>query len=269
MPDESAPAAPQPDLTEAFTSAYPVYVGARLAELGLPEPAGLADAVDAGAAHLRNALDELMAIPPALQRRTPLELFQEALEFPTRVLAAAGVTEADRDPVAEAALPGDRYDLAPASSRVLGDAAWRAHVAWGIAKAEAVAGMVPAPSSSAGPGTDTVLPLVALVGVDLMDRTRIEPVVKSHGYGFVAWRNPAAIEAGLEGTPPAVVLVDLTHASALDAIRTCTGEGVRTIAFGPHVDDVGLARARSLGAVDAVPRSRFFAKLGEYLDAIV
>lgn len=265
MPDEHGPAAPQPDLTDAFASAYPPYVRARLAELGMPEPPGLEEAVATGAAHLRSALDELMATPPALQRRTPLELFQEALEFPTRVLADAGVTEADRDPVAVAALPGDRYDLAPASSRVLGDAAWRAHVAWGIAKAEAVAGMVPAPSPSA----DTVLPLVALVGVDLMDRTRIEPVVKGHGYEFVAWRNPAAIEAGLEGTPPAVVLVDLTHAAALDAIRMCTAVGVRTIAFGPHVDDIGLARARSLGAADAVPRSRFFAKLGDYLDAMV
>ena len=39
--------------------------------------------------------------------------------------------------IAEAALPGDVYDLAPASTRDLGDEVWALHLAWGAAKAAA------------------------------------------------------------------------------------------------------------------------------------
>jgi hypothetical protein len=111
--------------------------------------------------------------------------------------------------------------------------------------------------------------MAVLVGIDLMDRTRIESVARAAGFDLAVWRNPAAIADGLAGTPPAVVLVDLTHAAADEAIRACTAAGVRTIAFGPHVDDVALARARSLGAMDAVARSRFFSRLEAYLQAMV
>jgi hypothetical protein len=60
------------------------------------------------------------------------------MRFPTRALAEAGTPPVRRDPAAVAALPGDLYDLAPASSRPLGDAAWEAHMAWGAAKAAAM-----------------------------------------------------------------------------------------------------------------------------------
>lgn len=253
------------DLRGAFVAAFPAYVEERLAALDIAPPPGFDAAVAEGAAWLDARLAELLGKHPALQRRSPLELFQQALEPPTRALAAAGVPEVPRDPVAINALPGDVYDLAPATSQVLGEAAWRAHVAWGIEKAEAVVGVVPAgPSGRAS----KVAPLVVLFGIDLMDRTRIAPVAEAAGFEFAAWRNPGALAEGLEARTPAVVLVDLTHAAADDAIRACTAAGVRTIGFGPHVDDVAMGRARSLGAIDAVSRSRFFSKLDAYLQAM-
>ena len=41
--------------------------------------------------------------------------------------------------------------------------------------------------------------------------------------------------------------------------------GIRIVAYGPHVDDIAMARARSLGAKDVVPRSRLFGKLVDWL----
>lgn len=69
--------------------------------------------------------------------------FQQAMSFPTAALTAAGTTPPSRDPVAVNALPGDRFDLAPASSRDLGEEVWRAHIAWGMAKARQVGGKTP------------------------------------------------------------------------------------------------------------------------------
>ncbi len=246
----------------AFVDAYEPYVTSILQARSLSEPPGWADALAQGRSWLDRTLQTLLELPAAEQRRSPLEVFQEALGFPTRVLAAAGLEPVERDPVAVRALPGDLYELAPASSQDLGEAAWKAHVAWGIAKAKAVGGVVPVPSNPERPSTK---PVVALLGTDLMDRSRIEPVAQSGGLRLEVWRNPAAIEAGLEGSVPAILLVDLAHPAADEAIRAGSEAGVRTIGFGPHVDDVALVRARSLGATDALARSIFFRRLPELL----
>lgn len=126
-------------LLEALCRAYSVFVRRRLAELGLAEPPGLADALGRGEQWLRDELGGLLSLPFALQRRGPLEVFQEAMRFPTEVLTASGAGAVERDQVAQVALPGDRYDLAPASSIVLGEDVWRAHLTWGAAKARALA----------------------------------------------------------------------------------------------------------------------------------
>jgi hypothetical protein len=96
-----------------------------------------------------------------------------------------------------------------------------------------------------------------------MDRSRIEPVVRDAGLTLEVWRNPAAIDRGLAASRPVLVLVDLAHPAADDALRGAAAAGVRAYAFGPHVDDVALIRAQSLGAADALPRSRFFRRLPE------
>jgi hypothetical protein len=250
------------DLHRALLAAFVPYVDEAVARQRLGDTEGLGDAVESGRSWLDGALRDLLSLEPGAQRRSPLELFQEALRFPTEALQAAGVAPAERDPVAAAALPGDVYDLAPASSRVLGEEAWRAHVAWGIAKAEVVAGARPAEPAPDGAGAR---PVVGLVSADLMDRSKVEPIVRAAGLGFEVWRNPGAVSAGLDRGSPAVVLVDLTHPAADDAIRSAAARGVKVVAFGPHVDDVAMARARSLGAADAIARSRFFRALPDLL----
>jgi hypothetical protein len=122
-------------LAEALVASYPDHVRRRVPS----QVPGLAEAVAAGADWLAESLASLLSQPFPDQRRGPLELFQEAMRFPTEALAAAGVEPRRRDPVASSALPGDIYDLAPASSRDLGEEVWACHLAWGAAKARALA----------------------------------------------------------------------------------------------------------------------------------
>lgn len=134
-------------LLDALVEAYPQYVRERLGGRG---PAGTDAAVEQGRTWLESALGELLSRPFIEQRRGPLEVFQEAMRFPTEHLAAAGVEPVARDPVAEAAIPGDVYDLAPASSRDLGEEVWQVHLAWGAAKASVVTGSARPGSGDAG-----------------------------------------------------------------------------------------------------------------------
>ncbi len=246
----------------AFVDAYEPYLDETMKERGLAPPTGWQLAVDEGRTWLHGSLHELLGEDLATQRRSPLEVFQESMRFPTAALGAADVQPMARDDVAVRALPGDIYGLAPASSRDLGDDAWRTHLAWGVAKAKAVGGAVP---SSTAPSRKVRRATVVLVGTDLMDRSRIESAVIGGGFALEVWRNPAAIEAGLEGVLPVLALVDLNHPAADDAVRATATAGVRTITFGPHVDDIALVRSQSLGATDALPRSRFFKRLPDLL----
>ena len=125
------------DLARALTDAYRPYVEATLASRQI-DPTQIADAISEGEAWLHEALTDLLDIPFARQRRGPLEVFQEAMRFPTEALRAQGVAPVARDEVTTNALPGDVYDLAPASSRDLGEAVWRAHLTWGARKAHAL-----------------------------------------------------------------------------------------------------------------------------------
>lgn len=126
------------DLMKAFVDAYAPYVRARAARLGLDVPPGFDDAIEEGRSWLETALPDLLARPFARQDRGPLELFQEALRFPTTALEQAGHQAVPRDEAVIAALPGDLFDLAPASSSDLGENAWRSHLAWGATKAAAL-----------------------------------------------------------------------------------------------------------------------------------
>lgn len=127
-------------LAAALVEAYPKHVRARLSA-GPAE--GMDEAIAEGRDWLALALADLLDRPFADQRRGPLELFQEAMRFPTARLLEAGAEPVGRDPVAESALPGDLYDLAPASSRDLGEEVWAIHIAWGAAKAAAITGPTP------------------------------------------------------------------------------------------------------------------------------
>lgn len=121
-------------LADVLTAAFRPYVSARLES----DVAGLEEAITAGEVWLKSELGWLLALPYAEQPRGPLEVFQEAIRFPTEAMRAAGIEPVVRDEVAVNALPGDIYDLAPASSRDLGEEVWEAHLRWGAAKAEAL-----------------------------------------------------------------------------------------------------------------------------------
>ena len=123
---------------EVLIDSYAAYVRAAVAERVGSEPAGLDEAIGEGRRWLHEVLERLLRLPYLQQDRGPLEVFQEAMRFPTLVLQAAGHQPVRRDDLARNALPGDLYDLAPASSRDLGEQVWRAHLAWGAAKAAAM-----------------------------------------------------------------------------------------------------------------------------------
>lgn len=125
-------------LSEALVRAYRPHVLRILETRGWTVGPGMAEAIDTGEAWLSETLGDLLSRPYREQRRGPLEVFQEAMRYPTEALSSAGVEPVDRDPAAEAAIPGDVYDLAPASSAMLGEQVWQAHLAWGAAKAAAI-----------------------------------------------------------------------------------------------------------------------------------
>ncbi len=126
------------ELASSLVAAYAPYVRDKVARLGLAIPAGLDGAIEDGRSWLETALPDLLGRPFASQDRGPLELFQEALRFPTVALQQAGHQPVSRDELVANALPGDLFDLAPASSNDLGEEAWRAHLAWGATKAAAM-----------------------------------------------------------------------------------------------------------------------------------
>jgi hypothetical protein len=234
----------------AFVDAFVGYVAERLGD-----SAAIRDAANEGRGRLDEAMSSWAAEPATVQRSSPLELFREALAVPTAAAAAAGREPADRDEAAGDVVPGDVFDLAPMTSRDLGDEAWQAHVRWGLLRARVVAGVVPRPPAPTAGAT------AAVVGTDLMDRSKLEAAAEAAGYTLLVWRNPGAIERGLDDAAPAVVFVDLSHAASYDAIRTLAGAGLHVVAYGPHVDDHALAAARALGAQEALARSVFFRRL--------
>ena len=250
---------------EALLAAFAGHVRARVEALGV-DPEEVGDAIEVGRRWLEVRYRELRELPPEQQRRSPLELFQAACAFPTERLESLGVAPVERDEVTVSALPGDLYDLAPASSQDLGDDVWRAHVAWGVARASIVAGMVP--RSEAEPEERAAVHVAVITG-NLMDRTRIVDTARDRGLSTAVWRNPGAVAKGLEETKPVVAFVDLEHGASDEIIRLLGDAGVRVIAYGPHVDDFALARAGSLGATEVLTRSRLFARLTDRLPRIV
>lgn len=235
----------------AFASAYEPYVRSRVEErlagpvwsAGSEEPlraellrTSLEEAIGRGRSWLAERLAELSETSFADQRRGPLELFQEAMRFPTEALAAAGVPAPERDPVTANALPGDLYDLAPATSRDLGEEAWGAHLAWGAAKAHALRP-----------------PTVGVLSRNLMDRSKLENALRAAGM------EPVLIGgAGESSGDLAAALVDLEHPAARETVERAAAAGTPCAAFGPHVNKESLAAAMEWGARETVPRSAAF-----------
>ncbi len=88
---------------------------------------------------------------------------------------------------------------------------------------------------------------------DLMDRSKLAAA------GDVTF---VSTPGELAGTTAELVVVDLSRAGVLEAVGQV---GVRTIGFGSHVDHELLAAARAAGCDEVLPRSKFFARIGELL----
>jgi len=243
-------------LLDEFTSVYRPTMEERLAAGGFELSSDIESAITSGEQWLRDELAELLDRPFAEQQRSPLELFQSAARFPTQALITAGATPVVRDRAAAAALPGDVYGLAPASSQELTSEAWRAHLAWGTSKAQAMAHRVQRPAAG-------------VYTRNLMDRSKIEIELHAAGFDPFLLRNVDLIRKAMSGKRPSIAFVDLEGPDVDEVVRLLAGADVRVIAYGPHVDDFGMQRARSLGAADAVSRSRFFGRLAEYLPQIM
>jgi hypothetical protein len=98
-----------------------------------------ADAARAGEAATERVAGELrtlLAVDPAAQAATPLQIVRSAHREPTVVLAAAGIPPVERDEFSERAWPDDVYGLVPATLGDLGDPELGPlQLAWGMAKA--------------------------------------------------------------------------------------------------------------------------------------
>lgn len=218
-------------LHQALVAVYRPYLA------GVADAHDLGSAVDDGEAWLDRSLASLLSQPFVRQKRGPLEVFQEAMRFPTQALVGAGVPAPSREALELDALPGDIYGLAPVSSQDLGETVWTTHLAWGAAKARA-------------------LTTVAWFGRDLSDRSKIESAAAGLGKRVVVIPE-SLLECGL-------VVIDLDYPQADDVIGTSTGGGWPTIVYGPHVGRDRLEAAERRGA-RALPRSRFFADLSSVL----
>ena len=90
--------------------------------------------------------------------------------------------------------------------------------------------------------------MIAALVPDLMDRSRVSAAVPD----AVFVRDAASCVGAT------VVLVDLgRHGGDVGAVRAVAPDA-RIVAFGSHVDEVGLAAARAAGADLVLPRSQFF-----------
>lgn len=123
---------PEVTLQRALVAVYPIYIRGAIARYGVTVDEAF---IDRGQSWLAEQLESLLSRPFSEQNRGPLEVFQEATGFGGEALAAVGVEPVNRRDVESRAMPGDQYDLAPASTRDLGRTVWEAHLRWGAAKA--------------------------------------------------------------------------------------------------------------------------------------
>jgi hypothetical protein len=93
------------------------------------------EAADEAATAVVDPLRVLLATDVAEQRTSPLEVLRRAVVFPTRVLAAAGLPDVQRDVDAVRLFPDDPYDLTPGSFADIDEGLHEPGLKWGAAKA--------------------------------------------------------------------------------------------------------------------------------------
>ena len=106
----------------------------------LPPPVddAVREAADSASGAVVEPLRALLATDVDAQATNPLSLLRGAVPFPTRVLAAAGVPEVERDADAQRLFPDDVYDLTPGSFADIDTDLHEPGLVWGAAKASVV-----------------------------------------------------------------------------------------------------------------------------------
>lgn len=254
----------QPDrLAEALVAAFPRYIGRRLAELGVVAGGVVSGAVVTGTNQLISSLGELLAAAASEQPNSPLELVRGATIPISVVLAEMGVRPVQRDGWEVAAHGEDLFDLYPASSHDLGEEAWQLHLQWGINKAQVVAGVIPAEDAVA-----PRMPNVGLFGIAPGHRPRLVAALTALGYEALVWRNPAGLAAASPASTQLVV-VDLQHRLAHDAIRQLVASGIRTVAATERLDDLVMPALLALGVEDVIELGGLVDRLDSLLPRLV
>lgn len=254
-----------PEVGPTFTAAYRPYLFDLFGRLGLLVTDRVDEAITRGERWLAEELATLDARSPASLRRGPLEIFQEAMRFPTAALEADEVAPALRDAVQESALPGDIYGLAPASSRDLGEAVLAIHIAWGVARARALAGGSPLSDSKSA---IVVVPRAAVAVPDALVRETVKVALENAGYATTLWRNPAEAETSAGTRAIHVAVLDSDHPVVDDLLEVCTREDIPGIVVGDDPDDVSQARFLALGAVRVIDRELFVSNAAAILPRI-
>lgn len=231
----------------SFVEAYPRYVASVLASRGIGFDDVLADAVVEGTAVLDGLLATLEATEPVEQTSSPLELFREALRPIDRALTLMGVPPPQPGSGATRLAPWDRYALSPGSSRVLGDRAQEAHIAWGLAKAQAVAISV---DSTQGPAVGLLCP-VSDLGVLVAE-------AEAARYRTIVLPSDAEISV-------AVVCAD--EEGSDDVVRAVS-QSAKVIVYGRSIDDLDQIRFASLGASAVLDDRTLLGGLSEHLPVI-
>jgi hypothetical protein len=134
---------PGRELAVAIDAALPAWVERCVDErhraaLG-PPPAEVVEAArsagDAARADVSPRVRALLEADVDDQWTTPLALVRQAVPYPTRVLAAAGVPPVARDRFEQERFPDDAYHLTPATFADLGPGVADPAIVWGAAKA--------------------------------------------------------------------------------------------------------------------------------------
>lgn len=123
-------------LVDAVDRALPAWVTATIARrVQGPVPPDAAAAAERARADVVPRLQALLALDVDDQRANPLAILRDAVRYPTEVLRAAGVREAERDDFERQRFPDDVYGLVPVTFADLGPEVADAGIAWGAAKA--------------------------------------------------------------------------------------------------------------------------------------
>ena len=103
---------------------------------------------------------------------------------------------------------------------------------------------------------------VLVVGQNLFFLPRIQNAATPNGYKVVQARTEAEFRESFEEGTTALVLVDLEGDAeewpkVVQGLRGEKRASVKVVAFGPHSDEAGMARARDLGCDLVLSKGEF------------